>query len=82
MTKIQSESLQIEFNDNNFLSSLFGVGDSNIHLLEKLTYMLIKDHRCLEIVPERVAFGTAPTTVSTFCPPLKIISVGILLIPY
>ena len=31
---------------------------------------------------ERVALGTAPTTVSTFCPPLKIINVGMLLMPY
>ena len=35
-----------------------------------------------EMVPESDAFGTAPTTVSTFCPPLKIIKVGMLLIPY
>ena len=42
MTKIQSESLQIEFNDNNFLSSLFGVADSNIHLLEKMNNVKIQ----------------------------------------
>jgi len=39
-------------------------------------------YKCLVKVLERVAFGTAPTTVSTFWPPLKIINVGILLIPY
>ena len=29
-------------------------------------------YKCLDKVLERVAFGTAPTTVSTFCPPLKL----------
>jgi hypothetical protein len=38
--------------------------------------------RYLEMVPERVFLGTAPTTVSTFWPPLKTISVGMLRIPY
>ena len=36
----------------------------------------------LEMVELRVVFGTAPTTVSTFSPPLKIISVGMLRMPY
>ena len=31
-----TDSLQIEFNDNNILSSLFGVADSYIQLLEKI----------------------------------------------
>ena len=31
-----ADSLQIEFNDNSMLSSLFGVYDSNIQLLEKM----------------------------------------------
>ena len=35
-----AESLQIEFNDNNILSRLFGVSDSNIHLLEKMNNVL------------------------------------------
>ena len=38
--------------------------------------------RYLEMVPERVVLGTAPTTVSTFCPPLKTIRVGMLRMPY
>ena len=42
MTEKNSESLQIEFNDNNFLSSLFGVEDSNIHLLEKMNNVKIQ----------------------------------------
>jgi hypothetical protein len=33
-------------------------------------------------VPVRVDFGTAPMTVSSFCPPLKIITVGIERMPY
>ena len=33
--------LQIEFDNNNILSSLFGVADSNIHLLEKLNNVSI-----------------------------------------
>ena len=37
-----AESLQIEFNDNNILSSLFGVSDSNIHLLEKMNNVKIE----------------------------------------
>ena len=36
------ESLQIEFNDNNILSSLFGVEDSNIQLLEKINNVKIE----------------------------------------
>ena len=31
-----AESLHIEFNDNSILSSLFGIADSNIQLLEKI----------------------------------------------
>ena len=37
-----SKSLQIEFNDNNILSSLFGVADSNIQLLEKINNVKIE----------------------------------------
>jgi hypothetical protein len=33
-------------------------------------------------VPVSVLFGTAPITVSSFCPPLKIITVGIERMPY
>ena len=29
-------SLNIEFNDNNILTSLFGVNDKNIQILEKI----------------------------------------------
>jgi len=36
------ESLQIEFNDNNILSSLFGVADQNIQLLEKMNNVKIE----------------------------------------
>ena len=32
--KQATHSLDIEFNDNNILSSLFGIDDTNIHLLE------------------------------------------------
>ena len=42
MTEKNSVSLQFEFNDNNFLSSLFGVEDSNIHLLEKMNNVKIQ----------------------------------------
>jgi len=37
-----AESLQIEFNDNSILSSLFGVSDSNIQLLEKMNNVKIE----------------------------------------
>tara|TARA_B100001123_G_C15200517_1_gene983159 strand:- start:388 stop:1332 length:945 start_codon:yes stop_codon:yes gene_type:complete len=37
-------SIQIEFDDNSILSSLFGVSDKNIHLLEKLNNVSI-DYR-------------------------------------
>ena len=37
-----SESLQIEFNDNSILSSLFGISDNNIHLLEKMNNVKIE----------------------------------------
>tara|TARA_Y100000590_G_scaffold344877_1_gene394393 strand:+ start:562 stop:1509 length:948 start_codon:yes stop_codon:yes gene_type:complete len=36
------ESLHIEFNDNNILSSLFGVSDSNIQFLEKINNVKIE----------------------------------------
>jgi len=39
-----SESIQIEFDDNSILSSLFGVADSNIQLLEKINNVKI-DYR-------------------------------------
>jgi phosphate starvation-inducible PhoH-like protein len=39
-----SESIQIEFDDNNILSSLFGIADSNIQLLEKINNVKI-DYR-------------------------------------
>lgn len=34
------------------------------------------------MVPVRVDFGTAPMTVSSFCPPLKIMTVGMERMPY
>ena len=37
-----AESIHMEFNDNNVLSSLFGVSDSNIHLLEKINNVKIE----------------------------------------
>ena len=37
-----AESIHMEFNDNSVLSSLFGVSDSNIHLLEKLNNVKIE----------------------------------------
>ena len=33
--------IQIEFDDNSILSSLFGIADKNIHLLEKLNNVSI-----------------------------------------
>jgi len=36
------ESLHIEFNDNSILSSLFGIADSNIQLLEKINNVKIE----------------------------------------
>ena len=42
----------------------------------------LRIQRYLEIVPDSVAFGTAPTTVSTFWPPLNTINVGMLRMPY
>ena len=39
-------------------------------------------HRYFSMVPVRVDFGTAPISVSSFCPPLKIITVGMLRMPY
>ena len=41
---LKSESLNIEFDDNNILSSLFGVNDSNIKILEKINEVKI-EHR-------------------------------------
>ena len=37
-----AESIHMEFNDNNVLSSLFGVSDSNIQLLEKINNVKIE----------------------------------------
>ena len=37
-----ADSLQVEFNDNNILSSLFGIYDSNIQLLEKMNNVKIE----------------------------------------
>ena len=37
-----NETLQIEFNDNSILSSLFGVSDSNIQLLERINNVKIE----------------------------------------
>ena len=42
MNNQAAESLQIEFNDNSMLSSLFGVYDSNIQLLEKMNNVKIE----------------------------------------
>ncbi len=40
--KEPTHSLDIEFNDNNILSSLFGVNDANIHTLEKINNVKIE----------------------------------------
>lgn len=42
MNKQAAHSLQVEFNDNNILSSLFGVYDRNIQLLEKMNNVKIE----------------------------------------
>ena len=42
MNKQITNSLQIEFNDNSILSSLFGVSDRNIQLLEKMNNVKIE----------------------------------------
>lgn len=39
-------------------------------------------HRYLSMMETRVLLGTAPMTVSSFCPFLKIITVGMLRMPY
>ena len=39
---LNSESLNIEFDDNNILSSLFGINDSNIKILEKINEVKIE----------------------------------------
>ena len=41
MSSEASSAIQIEFDDNSILSSLFGTADSNIHLLEKLNNVSI-----------------------------------------
>ena len=38
----KNEYLHIEFDDNNILSSLFGVNDSNIRVLEKINDVKIE----------------------------------------
>ena len=42
MNNLLDESLQIEFNDNSILSSLFGVSDCNIQFLEKINNVKIE----------------------------------------
>jgi len=42
MKNTVAESIHMEFNDNSVLSSLFGVFDSNIHLLEKINNVKIE----------------------------------------
>ena len=44
MSSEASSAIQIEFDDNSLLSSLFGIADRNIHLLEKLNNVSI-DYR-------------------------------------
>jgi len=39
---MNTESTFIEFDDNNILSSLFGVNDSNIRILEKINEVVIE----------------------------------------
>ena len=41
MNSESNRIIQIEFDDNSILSSLFGTADSNIHLLEKLNNVSI-----------------------------------------
>ncbi len=51
---------------------------------ERLKWILlpIEFQRYFSKVLANVVLGTAPTTISTFCPSLKIINVGMLRIPY
>jgi hypothetical protein len=48
----------------------------------KMILISIEFQRYFSNVLANVVLGTAPTTISTFCPPLKIINVGMLRIPY
>ena len=40
--KLYNSSINLEFDDNNILSSLFGINDSNIKILEKLNKVKIE----------------------------------------
>ena len=42
MNSEASSIIKIEFSDNSLLSSLFGIADRNIHLLEKLNNVSIE----------------------------------------
>ena len=42
MNSEASSVIKIEFSDNSLLSSLFGIADRNIHLLEKLNNVSIE----------------------------------------
>ena len=57
-------SLQIEFNDNNILSSLFGIADQNIHLLEKLNNVSINYRgNIVKIIGQKVAVNETKITL-------------------
>tara|TARA_Y100000590_G_scaffold345274_1_gene394931 strand:+ start:222 stop:1169 length:948 start_codon:yes stop_codon:yes gene_type:complete len=58
------ESLQIEFNDNNILSSLFGVSDKNIHLLEKINNVKIEYRgNIVKISGQKISIKETKTTL-------------------
>ena len=56
MNNVYTESLQIEFDDNSILSSLFGINDSNIRILEKINKVKIEYRgNKVKIVGEKVS---------------------------
>ena len=62
--KQATNSVQIEFNDNNILSSLFGVSDQNIHLLEKMNNVRIKYRgNIVKIIGTKVSIEETKTTL-------------------
>ena len=62
--KQATNSVQIEFNDNNILSSLFGVSDQNIHLLEKMNNVRIEYRgNIVKIIGTKVSIEETKTTL-------------------
>ena len=64
MNNILNHSLKIEFDDNNILSSLFGIEDKNINFLEKINHVKI-DYRgnIVKIAGEKKAIQETKLTL-------------------